>query len=108
MSRPPQNQPPAPPLPPKTPHPHQFLISTQISSVVTNFLFSYGQPSRIIREVSNISWQKGPIQPGTFERGYYLMGYMKDIVENGLTSLKNNFMGKERYTRAEMDEIRGE
>ncbi|KAJ0086548.1 hypothetical protein Patl1_07961 [Pistacia atlantica] len=50
----------------------------------------------------------GPIQLGCVECGFYLMRYMRDIVENGLALLKNNFMGKEIYKDAEVDEVRAE
>ncbi|KAJ0102414.1 hypothetical protein Patl1_04281 [Pistacia atlantica] len=36
------------------------------------------------------------------------MRYMRDIVENGLSLLKNNFMRKEIYKDAEVDEVRAE
>ncbi|KAJ0074710.1 hypothetical protein Patl1_35112 [Pistacia atlantica] len=53
----------------------------------------------------------GSFQSGCVECGFYkmsIMRYMRDIAENGLALLKNNFMGKEIYEDAKVDEVKVE
>ncbi|KAJ0094499.1 hypothetical protein Patl1_15519 [Pistacia atlantica] len=49
--------------------------------------------------------KEGPIQPGCIECGFYIIRYMKDIAENGLTLLKNNV---KIYEDVEVDEVGAE
>nr|KAJ0184561.1 hypothetical protein LSAT_V11C900493200 [Lactuca sativa] len=51
-----------------------------------------------------------PVQPGSTECGYYMLRFMKEIVEEGIEVLvKDNIEdGKAEYTTADIDEIREE
>ncbi|CAI9295172.1 unnamed protein product [Lactuca saligna] len=51
-----------------------------------------------------------PVQPGSTECGYYMLRFMKEIVEEGIEELvKDNIGdGKVEYTTADIDEIREE
>ncbi|KAL4568406.1 hypothetical protein LXL04_024018 [Taraxacum kok-saghyz] len=51
---------------------------------------------------------KCPIQPGITECGYYVLKFMKAIVDEGLEVLTNNFWEKVIYTDAELDMVRKE
>ncbi|CAH1424464.1 unnamed protein product [Lactuca virosa] len=50
---------------------------------------------------------KCPFQPGYTECGYYVLKFMKAVVE-GLEVLNNNFWGKNEYTDVELDRVREE
>ncbi|KAK1550668.1 hypothetical protein Q3G72_022843 [Acer saccharum] len=54
-----------------------------------------------------MQWEvvNAPKQPGKFECGYYVMRFMKEIIENP-NILSKKFNGKERYTQEEIDEVR--
>ncbi|KAL4585430.1 hypothetical protein LXL04_010051 [Taraxacum kok-saghyz] len=49
-----------------------------------------------------------PVQPGIMECGYYVLKFMKAIVDEGLEVLTNNFWAKVTYTDAELDIVREE
>ncbi|KAI3707988.1 hypothetical protein L2E82_36971 [Cichorium intybus] len=58
----------------------------------------------------NIKWINVlcPLQPGDTECGYYVLKFMKAVVDEGLQVLNNNFWGKNGYTNAELDDLREE
>ncbi|CAH1440585.1 unnamed protein product [Lactuca virosa] len=53
-----------------------------------------------------------PFQPGYTECGYYVLKFMKEVVDEGLEVLNNNFLsqfwGKNEYTYVELDRVREE
>ncbi|ESR44840.1 hypothetical protein CICLE_v10003431mg [Citrus x clementina] len=52
-------------------------------------------------------WLMAPIQPGSYECGYYVMLYMRDIIADASLQL-NNFNGKAIYTQEKIDEVQYE
>ncbi|KAI3724286.1 hypothetical protein L2E82_36058 [Cichorium intybus] len=50
-----------------------------------------------------------PRQPGSTECGYYVLRFMKEVVEGGIEVLKNDFgSGKSEYTDDDIDDVREE
>ncbi|XVF77642.1 hypothetical protein PTKIN_Ptkin14bG0063400 [Pterospermum kingtungense] len=63
------------------------------------------------REDRKNTWKttKVPRQPGELKHGCYIvMRYMKEIIENNILSISDEFLGKEEYTMEEIDEVRME
>ncbi|XVF77632.1 hypothetical protein PTKIN_Ptkin14bG0061900 [Pterospermum kingtungense] len=56
------------------------------------------------------TWKKikGPLQSGVHECGYYVMRYMKEIIENRILPISYKFLEKKEYTKDELDEVRRE
>ncbi|KAK9277312.1 hypothetical protein L1049_006852 [Liquidambar formosana] len=60
---------------------------------------------------SYVAWPKDlicPKQPNDVECGYYVMRYMKELIENQSIPIEENFNGKYTYTPEEIDEVRVE
>ncbi|KAL4557600.1 hypothetical protein LXL04_035784 [Taraxacum kok-saghyz] len=61
---------------------------------------------KISQRKTNVA--KCPIQLGITKCGYYVLKFMKAIVDEGLEVLTNNFWEKVTYTDAELDMVREE
>ncbi|KAB2614989.1 ubiquitin-like-specific protease ESD4 [Pyrus ussuriensis x Pyrus communis] len=61
-----------------------------------------------IKGRKNINWKvvKCPLQEGTVECGYYVMKYMKEIVDDPNCSIITKFKEKATYTQQEIDALR--
>ncbi|CAH1447300.1 unnamed protein product [Lactuca virosa] len=59
---------------------------------------------------TRIRTEKCPVQPGGTECGYYMLKFIKEIVEEGIEVLVNDNVGdgKVQYTDDDIDEIREE
>ncbi|KAK9076248.1 hypothetical protein SSX86_004581 [Deinandra increscens subsp. villosa] len=64
------------------------------------------------KRIAKINWvnSRCPCQPGSTECGYYVLRFMKEIVEEGIEVLVNNNIGgtKNEYTDDDLDAIREE
>ncbi|KAK9071564.1 hypothetical protein SSX86_007992 [Deinandra increscens subsp. villosa] len=64
------------------------------------------------KKMIKLKWvnSKCPIQPGSTECGYYVLKFMKEIVQQGVQVLENDNIGGDtnEYTDADFDEIREE
>ncbi|KAK9057621.1 hypothetical protein SSX86_022457 [Deinandra increscens subsp. villosa] len=64
------------------------------------------------KKMIKLKWvnSKCPIQPGSTECGYYVLKFMKEIVQQGVEVLENDNIGGDtnEYTDADFDEIREE
>ncbi|KAB2625552.1 ubiquitin-like-specific protease ESD4 [Pyrus ussuriensis x Pyrus communis] len=61
-----------------------------------------------IKGRKNINWKvvQCPLQEGTVECGYYVMKYMKEIVDDPNCSIITKFKEKATYTQQEIDALR--
>ncbi|CAN6573108.1 unnamed protein product [Malus baccata var. baccata] len=61
-----------------------------------------------IKGRKNINWKvvKCPLQEGTVECGYYVMKYMKEIIDDSNCSIITKFKEKAIYTQQEIDALR--
>ncbi|CAN6700691.1 unnamed protein product [Malus baccata var. baccata] len=61
-----------------------------------------------IKGRKNINWKvvKCPLQEGTVECGYYVMKYMKEIIDDSNCSIITKFKEKAIYTQQEINALR--
>ncbi|KAI3508798.1 hypothetical protein L1887_23814 [Cichorium endivia] len=80
-------------------------LKHMIEAALSLYAVQSGSKKRV-----NIKWINVlcPLQPGDTECGYYVLKFMKAVVDEGLQVLNNNFWGKNEYTNAELDDLREE
>ncbi|KAK9291730.1 hypothetical protein L1049_019679 [Liquidambar formosana] len=61
---------------------------------------------KTIRKKCNWRSIKCPKQPGNVECGYYVMRYMKELIEDQRLSITEKFIGKDTYSKKEIDDVR--
>ncbi|CAI9276860.1 unnamed protein product [Lactuca saligna] len=86
-------------------------FNMQLKQIVDSAMVLYTTQSGSNKRVK-LNWVNVtcPVQPGSTECGYYMLRFMKEIVEEGIEVLvKDNIGdGKVEYTTADIDEIREE
>nr|KAJ0199518.1 hypothetical protein LSAT_V11C600320340 [Lactuca sativa] len=86
-------------------------FNMQLKQIVDSAMVLYTTQSGSNKRVK-LNWVNVtcPTQPGSTECGYYMLRFMKEIVEEGIEVLvKDNIGdGKAEYTTADIDEIREE
>nr|KAJ0209717.1 hypothetical protein LSAT_V11C400170490 [Lactuca sativa] len=86
-------------------------FNMQLKQIVDSAMVLYTTQSGSNKRVK-LNWVNAtcPVQPGSTECGYYMLRFMKEIVEEGIKVLvKDNIGdGKVEYTTADIDEIREE
>nr|KAJ0198840.1 hypothetical protein LSAT_V11C600316760 [Lactuca sativa] len=82
-------------------------FNMQLKQIVDSAMVLYTTQSGSNKRVK-LNWVNVtcPVQPGSTECGYYMLRFMKEIVEEGIEVLIGD--GKAEYTTADIDEIREE
>nr|KAJ0225497.1 hypothetical protein LSAT_V11C100024290 [Lactuca sativa] len=82
-------------------------FNMQLKQIVDSAMVLYTTQSGSNKRVK-LNWVNVtcPVQPGSTECGYYMLRFMKEIVEEGIEVLIRD--GKAEYTTADIDEIREE
>ncbi|XP_052298491.1 uncharacterized protein LOC127902708 [Citrus sinensis] len=85
--------------------PQQLLMFPYNTSAFKIFVAKMGNANR-----KSFVWKrvKCPQQTTNTECGYYVMRFMKKIIENQADSIKNLFVGRDSFTQKDIDKVRVE
>ncbi|KAK1429275.1 hypothetical protein QVD17_11481 [Tagetes erecta] len=82
-------------------------LTVPFTATFPKALFCYWITSNLFSLVYGLSHYMCPCQPGSTECGYYVMKFMKEIVDKGVEILVDDNVGggKDEYTDADIDGI---
>ncbi|KAM0004061.1 putative papain-like cysteine peptidase superfamily [Helianthus debilis subsp. tardiflorus] len=88
------------------------VVADRLSTRKDNdiIILPYNPGAMALYAIQSVNWvnAKCPYQTGGTECGYYVLKFMKEVVEEGIEILANDNVGegKEVYTDEDIDEIR--